>query len=71
MQRYNESYNVTRPIKEHNHNATWIWTNALIQLNITIMQHDHGPMSQSNLTLNENCNPTYLFINVEYEQTIK
>ena len=51
MQRYNESHNVTKPIKENKHNVT-------IQLNITIMQHDHGPMSQSSLTLNENCNPT-------------
>ena len=58
MKRYNESHNVPKPIKDHKHNATWRWMNVAIKLNITLTQHDYGPMSQSNLTFNENCNPT-------------
>ena len=33
VQCYNESHNATKPIKEHNYNATWRWMNVAIQLN--------------------------------------
>ena len=58
MQCYKESHNVTKPITEHHHNATWRWMNGVVQFNITIMQHDRGLLSQSSLTTIKNCNPT-------------
>ena len=68
---YNKSYNVTKPIKEHNHKETWRRMNVVIHLNISIIQHEHATISPSTLTVNENCNLTWSSEMLQWDENIK